>query len=220
MSTAAGVTITWATTCATVSATVASFPSADAWMVAPPFAIAVTTPVDETVATALSLLLKPIPTPGMTAPAASSATAVSCTVSPRLVSAAGAAGVSEIDATGGRVGPSAPQPARARSTIGQARRSGIHPPSAANHTGTAPEVEETFDRSRRASLDCASFHPPLEAVRAARGACCDQLPHSHARRAGAPDARDEPVRPEGDEDPAARQAGEGPEHRGARRAAQ
>src|SRR5713226_9065121 len=99
-------------------------------MVALPFATAVTSPPCVTVATVASLVLNAMPTPGIDAPPASRATAVSRTVSPRLVSGAGADGVNETDATGGRDGPPPPQASRISTANGQARRSGIHPPSA------------------------------------------------------------------------------------------
>src|SRR6267143_2845256 len=99
-----------------------------------------------------------MPTPAMGAPEASSAVAVSWTVSPRLVIGAAVGGVSETEATGGREGPPPPQATRTTTANGQARRSGIHPPSAGDPTGDDPQVEETFDRWRSASLHWATFH--------------------------------------------------------------
>src|SRR3954465_11046966 len=52
-----GVTSTWATTWGTATATGASLPSAAAWIVAPPFATAVTSPPCVTVATDASLVV-------------------------------------------------------------------------------------------------------------------------------------------------------------------
>src|SRR5258706_6265644 len=98
------------------------------------------------------------PAPGMGGREASRAVGVSWTVRPRLVMGAGVGGVSETEATGGREGPPPPQATRTTTANGQARRSGIHPPSAGDPTGDDPQVEETFDRRRSASLHWASFH--------------------------------------------------------------
>src|SRR6266851_2310372 len=202
---AEGVTITCATTCATAMAVVASLPSAEAWMVALPVA---------------SLVLNAMPTPRIGAPPASRATAVSRTESPRLVRGAGADGVNETDATGGRDGPPPPQASRTSTANGQARRSGIHPPSAAILRGlTRRSRKGLTDGAARPYIARRSIHP-LQPFAPPGGACCDPDPHKHARRAGTPETAHEPVRAQGDEDPAAGQAGEGPQHRGPRRAAQ
>src|SRR2546429_9879091 len=79
-----GVTTTCAITWATVTSSVASLPSAEAWMVVVPFATAVTNPPCVTVAAAALLLVNKIATPGIAAPAASRGTAVGWGVSPPL----------------------------------------------------------------------------------------------------------------------------------------
>src|SRR5262245_49623950 len=154
-----GVTTTCATAWATVTPRVASFPSAAAWMIALPFATAVTTPTWVTVATFALLLEYAMATPGMGAPWASRGTALSSRVSPRLVNGAAEVGVSEIEATGGRDGPSVPQASRTSSTAdGETRRSDIHPPRRAILPGRGRRSRKGFDRQRGASLDCAPFH--------------------------------------------------------------
>ena len=155
-----GVTMTCATAWVTATARVASFPSAEAWTIALPFATAVTRPPCVTVATVASLLAYAMATPGMGAPWASSGTALMSRVSPRLVNGAAEVGVSETLATGGRDGPSVPQASRTERAMGQARRSGNPASSATILPGLTRRSRKGFDRRRNASLHCARSIPP------------------------------------------------------------
>ena len=104
-----GVTSTFAATWVTATSSVASLVPADAWMVVVPFAIAVTSPPCVTVATAGLPLVKATPTPAIATPFASSATAASWTVSPRLVRGPVREAVNDTDATAGGAAPPPPQ---------------------------------------------------------------------------------------------------------------
>ena len=155
-----GVTMTWATAWATATARVASFPSAEAWTIALPFATAVTRPPCVTVATIASLLAYAMATPGMGAPWASSGTALMSRVSPRLVNGAAEVGVSETLATGGRDGPSVPQASRTERAMGQARRSGNPASSATILPGlTRRSRKGLTDGSARPYIARRSIHP-------------------------------------------------------------
>src|ERR1700694_903856 len=78
-------------------------------MVVVPFAIAVTSPACVTVAAAGVLLVKTTATPGIATLFASSATAVSWIVSPRLARGPVLEAVNDTDATAGRAAPLPPQ---------------------------------------------------------------------------------------------------------------